>query len=664
MAQAEETAPRSPVTARAVCLGLFFVAVINLVIGYNDWYLYNTLLIGNHFPYIALAITLGLLFVGNGAFRRLTGFEGFSRAELILVWAMIGVGGGIASAGFMRYFPSWMVAPAYYTSPTNEWREFVLRYIPDWMVVSKDPNSDAVKWFMEGLPQGQGIPWGKWIVPMATWFAFMALLYASNFALVSLFFHQWSARERLIFPAVHVPVMLAEEPAKGSRLNAFLSNPMVWVGVAIPCVIWGWNGLRSYVVGMPQIPMSWYYWSIFPDRPWSEFHPENVQIYFTVIGLTFLLTTEIAFSLWFFYLVYRLSFVYVAWLGSGATGFWGNWSTRITVYETAGAMLVIAFFLFWAARRGLKEWLGRVASGKRDAEMDPMGPRLTMALIVAGLAGMLLWYLAAGAQWWAALIGVAIFIVVLLVLTRVIAEAGLIFVQSNVLPYDFVAGLVPAGWISGFSLNALVMQKGILFDLREIFMPYVMNGLKAASQVRMHLGKVMGVFALTAAVGMGIAAYGKISTTYKYGGVNLDQGANRGFPTGFIGNVAAIQKNPPSYERIRIGEKETVPVNVAHLVVGGALTAGMLVMRAKFLWWPLHPFGLVMCGAWAMTMFWFSILIGWILKATIMTFGGAQAYRKALPLFLGLVVGESLIAAFWAILGLITGTRGIYILPY
>jgi hypothetical protein len=191
-----------------------------------------------------------------------------------------------------------------------------------------------------------------------------------------------------------------------------------------------------------------------------------------------------------------------------------------------------------------------------------------------------------------------------------------------------------------------------------------MNGLKAADQVKMNLGKVLGVFALTAIVAIGAAAYGKISTSYKYGGVNMDQGANVWFPNDFLSQVTSYQKNPPAYDRARLGETKLLPVNAAHMIVGGALTAGMLVMRARFLWWPLHPFGLVMCGAWAMTMFWFSILLGWTAKAFVMTFGGAPVYRRVLPLFLGLVVGESLIAAFWALVGLLTGTPGIYVLPY
>jgi len=660
----------SPVTARAVCLGLFFTILINLVMGYNDWYLANTLLIGNHFPYIAIAILMLLIFGVNVGLRRAFGVAGLAPGELMLVWGMIGVAGGIGSAGLMRYYPSYMAAPAYYVSPSNEYETYILKYMPDWMVLSRDPNNKAVKWFMEGLPRGGVIPWGEWLVPMAMWFGFMGCLYAANFSLVSMFFHQWSVRERLIFPAVQVPALMTEESSgsrgsRGSLLNDFFRNPYTWFGIIIPLAIWGCNGLRSYIPGMPGIPMSWYSWELFPDRPWNELHLQSINIYFTVIGLTFLLTTEIAFSLWAFYVLFRASYVWIAFMGSGATGFWGNWGSAVTVFETAGCMLVIAFFLFWTARKSLGELLGRAREGRSDPEMDPMGPRVTLFMLAAGIAGMIVWFLLAGAQWWAAVIAVIMFLVVVLVLTRVVAESGLIFVQSNVIPYDLIAGLFPPGWLSGFTLNSLIMQKGIhMFDLREIFMPYLMNGLKAANQARLHMGRVMAVFALTTAVAVGASAFAKIATSYKYGGVNMDSAANVGFPASFLGSVASYQKNPPSYDYVRAGETRLLPVNLTHMIVGGALTAGMLVMRAKFLWWPIHPFGLVMCGTWAMEMFWFSIMIGWIAKVCIMTFGGASVYRRALPLLLGTVVGECLAATLWAVLGLVTGTPGISILPY
>ncbi len=676
---AASRAPRdeSPVTARAVCLGLLAALVINLIMNYNDYYLLNSLLIGNHFPVISITAMFVLVVGGNAVARKFFNAKGLSSGELLLIWGMIGVAGGICAAGMMRYFPSWMVNPAYYASSGNDFAKFILPYLPDWMVVSRSPDDKAVRWFMEGLPHGESIPWGRWVTPMAAWGAFALCLYASNFAMVSILFQQWSARERLIFPVVQLPLALAAEPPPGRALNEFLSSRLTWIGAAIPCLLWGINGLRAYLPTLPIIPLSYNFWSIFPDRPWNEFRLDQGNVYFSVIGMTYLLTTEMGFSLWFTFVLVRLSHVFIAWLGSGATGYWGNWGGRIARFDTLGAMMAITVFLLWTARRHLREWWARALTGRSDPALDPFPPRVAAALMVVGVLGMMGWMLMAAAQWWVAIGSVLMFLMVLLILTRVVAESGLFFVQSDVISGEVFQGLftphVDAGVaaplpaplrLSGPSLAALSMQKAIFqHDLREILMPYIMNGVKACAQVRMHAGKVLAVFALTAAVGLAVAAYGRIATSYKYGGVNLDWYANIGEPDWILNGMANYQKNPPTYDWVKVGETRVLPVNVAHVAVGGAFAAAMLVLRARFLWWPLHPFGLVMAGTWAISMFWFSIMLGNVAKWCVMNFGGASVFRRLLPLFLGMIMGECVISVFWMLLGLATGTPGRPILP-
>ncbi len=658
-------APGLPVTARAVAIGLLASIAIDLVMAYNDYYLQNTLLIGNHFPVASIALLMALVLGVNVAARRWFGVEGLAAGELLLIWGMVGVAGGICSAGIMRYFPSWMVSPAYYATGANEYKKFILDHLPGWLVVSRDPASPAVRWFMEGLPHGGRIPWGAWVAPMTAWFSFILFLYASNFALVSLFYHQWADRERLIFPIIQLPLELAQAAPRGKLLNAFLSNRLTRWGILIPCVIYAINGLRDYAPGIPAIPLTWPVWSIFPDRPWSEFRLDQANLYFSVVGLTFLLTTEIAFSMWAFFVLYKLSFVYVAWLGSGATGYWANWTTQLTVFEAAGAQVAIAGFLCWTARRSLGAWWRRALAGTSDAALDPFPPRLALVLIAGGVTGMAGWGWLAGAQPWAAVLGTVMFVVILLVLTRIVAEAGLMFVQSNVIGYDLLTGLFPHGWLTGATLGVFQMQKAVvMLDLREIFMPYVMNGMKAADAARVRLRPVLWAFVATTVVALAISAYGRITTSYKYGGVNMDEFANVGEPNWLLDQLASYQKNPPAYDFIRAGDTPVLPVSVAHLLTGGLLAGGMLALRGLFVWWPLHPFGLVMCGTWAMSMFWFSILLGWAAKSLIMTFGGASVYRRTLPFFLGLVLGESAMAAFWMVVSLVTGTPGQAILPH
>ena len=50
------------------------------------------------------------------------------------------------------------------------------------------------------------------------------------------------------------------------------------------------------------------------------------------------------------------------------------------------------------------------------------------------------------------------------------------------------------------------------------------------------------------------------------------------------------------------------------------------------------------------------------MKVSILHFGGARLYRKAAPFFLGLIVGQLLAAAIWAIIPSVLAFTGAEVL--
>jgi hypothetical protein len=89
----------------------------------------------------------------------------------------------------------------------------------------------------------------------------------------------------------------------------------------------------------------------------------------------------------------------------------------------------------------------------------------------------------------------------------------------------------------------------------------------------------------------------------------------------------------------------------------------LLFMRYRFLWWPLHPLGYICGVTWAPFHLWFSVLAGWTIKVCILQFGGFGAYRRYRPFFLGLIIGEYFMAAFWIFIAIFTGV-GYWGLPH
>jgi uncharacterized protein DUF6784 len=87
--------------------------------------------------------------------------------------------------------------------------------------------------------------------------------------------------------------------------------------------------------------------------------------------------------------------------------------------------------------------------------------------------------------------------------------------------------------------------------------------------------------------------------------------------------------------------------------LGFVITCFLSLMRHRFLWWPLHPIGYVMAIYGGFSEFWSSVFVGWLIKAIIMKFFGLRASRRAVPFFLGLILGDYVISSSWTLVGTI-----------
>src|SRR5690606_21185300 len=62
------------------------------------------------------------------------------------------------------------------------------------------------------------------------------------------------------------------------------------------------------------------------------------------------------------------------------------------------------------------------------------------------------------------------------------------------------------------------------------------------------------------------------------------------------------------------------------LGVGAILVFSTAIARLRLPWWPLHPIAFLVWGTYPITMFAFSFLLGWAVKATVMKTAGAKGY--------------------------------------
>ena len=75
-------------------------------------------------------------------------------------------------------------------------------------------------------------------------------------------------------------------------------------------------------------------------------------------------------------------------------------------------------------------------------------------------------------------------------------------------------------------------------------------------------------------------------------------------------------------------------------------------IRWWIIWLGLALIGYAISGTWAVNFFWFSVFISYFIKLAILRFGGVRTFRRVVPFFLGLILGEFFVGSVWGLLGI------------
>ena len=178
------------------------------------------------------------------------------KGELLTIYIMMVVATAFAGGernGFCMMLLGSTAGVFYLATPENNWAERVHPYVADWMV----PHDElGIRWFFEGLPDGESIPWGMWLPPLLWWLAFMAALWMFSICTMIILRRQWVEHEHLIYPITKVPLAMVEAPSVGSKVAPFFKNPLMWVGFLLTFGRESLTALNHYYPFVPVIPAS------------------------------------------------------------------------------------------------------------------------------------------------------------------------------------------------------------------------------------------------------------------------------------------------------------------------------------------------------------------------------------------------------------------------
>ncbi len=631
---------RTGLSRRAILIGIVCATLECLLAPYNDYVIRNIFLAGGHFP-VAPFFVLTILVLGiNGILKQLHPTSAFTSSELITIWCIMLAPAGIPSSGMMRYALSPMIAYKYFATPENDWESLFFHYIPHWRVVQ---DETAIRSFFEGLFAGETVPWSAWIVPILVWSAYVIVIYFVMICLSVLLRRQWVANERCAFPLVKLPVEMAIQDR--GRLPPLFRNSALWIGFAFPVFLHTINGLHTFFPSIPHIPRDFWLNQYLTESPWSALRPFQIVIFWSMVGFSYLLTLEVSFSIWFFFLFYKLQCLIGVMLGFQLTSGPGvQWTGKsFSAAQETGACLVFVAIALWKTRHHIRNMF----QFRTSDEALPYG--VTVFGLIGGICVLVFFNHMMGMSILFALGFVLFLLAMYIVLTWQVINGGIPFINPSFSPQSFFLTTLGTSKIHPSSLTSLMMHPVCLtLDLREFMMPNIMNGLKAADEARVKRRQLLMAMGAAMVIGLGVSYYSAINVGYAHGAPYMGG-------SWFMRQLEALLVSPKT---------STNWTNTGFILFGGGFTGWLMWMRQTFVWWPLHPIGYTMLSSWATFKLWFSIFLGWGMKFAIVKYGGLKAYRKARPVFLGLVVGEMTCAGLWAIVGMVTGiSSGYRILP-
>ncbi len=640
---------------RALLAGFLLAAFLGLATPYSDLFLGDSRLGYSHLPLGPLALLFLLVAGYNLLAGRLVPRLAWRRTELLLIYCMSLATVALASTGYGTWVAQVSVVPFYYADPANKWQQLFFRYIPAWM---HPPNEGyVITAFFEGLARGQKIPWGAWLVPLAAWTLFTIFFFGAFACWALVMRRRWIESEKLTFPLTQVPLSLVGVERQPPGKSSILHSRLFWLGFAVPAAFHAFNSLGTYFQGFPRINLRDIdVGSGFTTRPWDSLQDLRIFVVFSIIGVAYLLTSEIGLSMWLFYWLHEAQMLIFRALGYEEAKTWWSGADVADVQEQ-GAFFVLVFFLLWTARKELAAtFRAAVRRGcwRRADANEPVPFVVALLGCFFFFAAMLAWLTVAGARPHIAALFLLIFLVVATTLARLVNAGGAIFVECSSMPQDWALNFLGTDLVGRRTLTVMALpERDYMFDQQTILMPYLMDSLKIAHASRISGGRllvgVLGAFLITILC----ANYMVLRLGYGHGGLALRSGYFTDGPRWPFSRLASNLNNPT-------GPKWP---DIFFTLIGAAFMALMLLLQRRFLWWPVHPLGFVMAATGTARAIWFSFFVGWLVKSVVRRYGGYAAYRRLVPVAIGLILGEYIVSAAFTVLDAIIGQTGHEIFP-
>ncbi len=591
----------------------------------------------------ALFVVIALMLI-NVLLRVLRlGHRTFSQRELVTVYGLVYIGGMVSNymlgiailPGVMGYY-RWV-----YPSPrVNPFIDQASKFL-------FIEGEDATISFYLGQAT---VPWNEWIAPAITWSLYVLLIIFVSICMIYLVRRRWEQIEKLQYPLV-VPVLeLTKEGKDGSPFGDAWRNPLVWLGMAIPIIYFGINGLSRYVP-IPSIPAINFDIGKATGIEGFSFYPPLIFSLSSplLIGVGYMVPLQLLFSVWFFFVLWRL-FVVGYFNFYRDPSMWNVVLVNTYPLHTGFTRVAMAIAMLQPLRHEIKAIVFSLFRKENEEDKDLAGSKVALIGFVVGMILIILfsWKFLFARLWWS----ICYFILTMsaiLVLARVRAEMGLPFERhySNLIDRSIFYHL-PAQ-VVGTGTNFFSVLTYADLQLGDIGSPacIALEQYRMAGETGTSRKSTTNVLFIVMAIVIAMTWLFNITSLYE-GGAMMTGGV-------YSNRVTFVEQQFKRYETHNVDVSISRGVLVT-AIFGFAFTYFLTFMNARIVNWPFHPIGYVMSTylpvAWGV---WSHFFIAWVIKGLVMRYGGAVPYRKLKPFFMGLIIGSVIMNSFWGFVAIVLG---------
>ena len=649
-------------TIRAIILGLLGAALICGCSYFNDQILQQTYLVGNNMPITVYGFLILFCLTINPLLRK----HAFKGKELALIIAMTLAACCVPGAGLLRTFSTSLILPHHINKTEPGWKSnHILEIIPERMLadVSQDEDTSLI-----GFVQGLGgvdkkftlsdVPWNAWSRPLLFWVPLVLTVWLSMIALAPMFHRQWAHHEHLPYPVAAFTNALL--PTGKSNLSDVFKNKFFWFATAF-----------VFLIHFNNFLCSWYPEYMIPCKtsinlvPMAKLVPAFQRgngagllapvIYFSIVGLAYFLSSDVVLScsigpyIWCYvcgcFAAYGISLTETI----DGTYYLGLNLQSMLNFGAYFGMFIIIIYL---GRRYYSSAFKRAIGLKSGDFVEPHvvnGVRCFLILLPLLFIQML----AVGLEWPLAILYIAVLFLFYIMISRIMCETGIFYIQPFFMPSGVVWALFGSGTLGTKQLMILLMFSLVLVvDPRETLLPFISGSLKVNDDQQLKLGKAISWCTVALIIGMAIAIPMTIFLQYKYGTPWADAWASKVVPRMTCDNVNAVAQKLLQQDKLettaaytslqRIMAMRPEPSAMLAGVIGLVLVLIFAFARLHITWWPIHPVLFLVWATEPQRRMAGAFLIGWIIKSLVSKYGGAKCYQLMKPTMFGLVAGEIL----------------------